>query len=139
LLFCAIYTIAPLVADIDNATRQMDTHLVATSRRVVQNRVPWHQWLTSLNLDTLALGNFDTTPYIEVVDNTRIHKATFTSQCPQSREEKRVTTFISLDNILVVHLGIEILPRACRENMLISLIPSPVNDLGESRICISAF
>lgn len=57
----------------------------------------------------------------------------------RSREEKRISSQIPLNLLLIILLWIKLLPNRSREDMFISLVPSPIHHFRECRVIICAF
>lgn len=57
----------------------------------------------------------------------------------RSREEKGIPLCVSSHALGIVSARIEFLPHARWENMLVPLVPSPIDDLGEVGVVFGAF
>lgn len=57
----------------------------------------------------------------------------------RSREEKGIPLCVSSHALGIVSARIKLLPHARWENMLVPLVPSPIDDLGEVGVVLGAF
>jgi hypothetical protein len=55
------------------------------------------------------------------------------------REEECIPTKIPFDFLLIILVGVEILPHAGGENMLVPFVPTTINDFCEGWIVVCAF